>query len=413
VNRNLRFHSCVAAWKWKGSLLRYRLVRQSAAIRLALRRVNDRVYLWPPFGPTDEANLARVKVELSHYLSGFEKKVLYFGRKEDRLAVHEYGLTASTVAATPEISSREAKIELRRARYCLLWRSDRVPRAISLNPHVYHVGQRVGSADVCEWLRLVSDIYLAERSRPVRAASLPTNLRSCAVLGSGPSVEHFFDEGDRWEGWIGCNFLVCDDRIIRTGKPVAYCTADPAFYSPAETFRVWRKRLFQFLRETPCVYVTLADFAPFIELNFPEDIKAKCHYVKTLGHDSYRATTSFRNCDFTVTPYGNVLTDLMLPVATCVSRRIGLYGCDGQPPGATDLPKSPRMHECDESCWNELPHARFGDPSNYMDTFGLYTSFVVAQCRKHGSEFALRAPSWNTGLRGVPLLSENRVLWET
>jgi len=224
-------------------------------------------------------------------------------------------------------------------------------------------------------------------------------------LGSGPSVGHFIAESDRVDGWIGTNYLVCDERIRGLERPIAYCIADPECFAPSVQCGQLRDHLIKFLRDTSAVLFTFAAYAPFIELNFPEEIKAKCHYVKTLGFDTYRFNTRFRADHLTVTVYGNVLTDLMLPLATCVSRKIVLYGCDGMPPGTARFPKYSAMAKYDEAHLEESLESA-DSFSEYVDKFGRHTEYVVEECMKQGAEIVLRCPSWNAGLRNLPVMEE-------
>lgn len=296
--------------------------------------------------------------------------------------------------------------ELKQARYQVHWRYKIRPRASSLRREIYLVTNtadgHLGSRD---WLRLASDIYLSGRSLPERVRSSPPNVAACAVLGSGPSLDRFIAESHCCDGWIGANFVICDERIRGIGKPIAYCLADPECFAPAEQFTLLRERLLELLRDTSAVLFTFTTFAPFIELNFPEEIKAKCHYVKRLGLDTYRFNTCFSVDGLSVTGYGNVLTDLMLPVATCLSRTIILYGCDGMPPGATRLPKSLKLDKFDLDYIAANPESltRY---AKYVERFSKYTAYVVRECVSYGAKIILRCPSWNTGLSRLPVLAE-------
>lgn len=393
------------AWEWKISLLRYRAFRQVAELRLILRTIRDKVYIWPPFEPTDEEQLTSLRSGTMHYLRALDVDVRFFRKNDHDFSCMQFtpanGLGEDSIVGT----GAECENELKQARYCLLWKYRLPIRLGSLHPHLYFVAQgETYVGGVNEWLRLVSDIFLSERSLPVRAADFPRNLASCAVLGSGPSFDRFFCEHDRWDGWIGCNFVLCDERIDAATHAIAYCAADPFLFSAVPSFTSLRERTFDFLRRNSAVYVTLQDFAPFVELYFPSDILPRCHYVRSLGHDTYWPTTCFEVRKLTVTPYGNVLTDLMLPLAASVSPRIVLYGCDGRPPGHRSLPKSTQMQQCDEKMNVDAPEIMANIPDDYIDKFSLYTAFVASECQRHGAEIFLRAESWNKGLSGLPIL---------
>jgi hypothetical protein len=95
----------------------------------------------------------------------------------------------------------------------------------------------------------------------------------------------------------------------------------------------------------------------------------------------------------------------MLPLATCVSRKIILYGCDGMPPGTVRFSKSPAMGKYDDAYFADNPEA-FNNFSEYVCKFGKYTGYVVEKCMKQGVEIVLRCPSWNAGLRSLPVIGE-------
>jgi len=395
----------LAVWKWKLALLRYRAFRQAALLGAAFRPVQDHVYLWPAFAASDETELEAVETKIVHYLHNLDIYVVYFRHQGGELARYCYNPAERRVVGRSITSDTAAWRELQRARYCALWQYHSRPRAKSLKPWLYFVAEGPECYGTTDWLQLVTDIYLSRHPFPNRAVRFPeTSVSSCAILGTGPSVDYFMSESDRWDAWIGANDLVCDERIWGRGRPFALCVIDPYFFSPTQCWKPMWDGAFRLLRDTPAVLVTSRDFAAYVELNFPDDIKRKCYYVTTLGHDTYRITTRFSLASLTVTPFGNVLTDLILPLAASISRRVILYGCDGRPPGATYLPKSLGLQEYDDAWRDEAcMQVDEGYYSRCIDMFSLYTRFVVDKCRSQGVYLSVRVPSWNTGLSHLPL----------
>jgi hypothetical protein len=215
------------------------------------------------------------------------------------------------------------------------------------------------------------------------------------------------NESESWDVWIGANTIVCDERIWKKGRPAAVCMLDPYYFVPTHHWKSVWAGAFKLLRETSAVLVTAKCFAPYIELNFPDDIKRKCYYLKLLGHDSYRTIPKFDLSDLTVTPYGNVLTDLMLPLAASISRRVILYGCDGRPSDSTlNFPKAAGLQQYDDA-WHEDGTMYYDESaySKYIDMNSLYTRYVVDECLNHGVRVTLRCRSWNDGLDGLPIFS--------
>jgi len=401
--------SSIAAWKVKLMFLRYRVVRHAASLRLASKNVKGRVYLWPPFAASEQTELEAMEVNLVHFLRNLNTPVVFFRRNQMEITRCIYSVETHSVTSSSTISEAAALQELRRARYCLMWRYQDPARASSLYPWLYSVAGGPGRFESLNWLRLVSDLYFDRYTTlPNRAVPFPeTFLRNCAILGTGPSLDDFMNESECWDAWIGANTVVCDDRIWGKGRPFAFCALDPNNCGPTYHWKSMWAGAFRLLRETPALLVTLQNFAPYIELNFPDDIKRKCYYVKALGHDTYRMTTRFSLSDLTITPFGNVLTDLMLPLAASITRRVTLYGCDGRPPGGTmNFPKSAGLQKYDDE-WLEsgYEHVDENQYSKYMDMHSLYTRYVVDECINHGVQVTLRRPSWNIGLAGVPVCS--------
>jgi hypothetical protein len=365
------------------------------------------VYAWPPFSAGERADLDAFRFKLVHYLSKLDVDVCYFMRNSGGLTQCRYNIRRGDVIERSEVTYLSAKHQILRSRYSVLWKFENSPRYGSLRPHLYYVAEGPQCHGATDWLRLVSDLYFSEHPWPNRVIPFPkVPVKSCAVLGSGPSVDCFGSEGGRYEAWIGANGLALDERVRRAGTPFAFCIMDPYYFAPADsTTTIWNA-VFELLRSTSAVFVTTSNAAGFIELNFPEEIKRKCHYVRTLGRDTCRLHTRFSLPELTVTPYGNVLTDLMLPIAASISRQVVLYGCDGAPPGATsNFPKSSYLQASEDALAGEsAPIVDESYYSTYFDSFSAYTHFVVQECKVRGIEIFLRTPSWNAGLRSLPVL---------
>jgi hypothetical protein len=226
-------------------------------------------------------------------------------------------------------------------------------------------------------------------------------------------VDRFQKESHLYDAWIGANYIACDKEIRAAGNPFAICAIDTDFFAPtASASRMW-EGTFALLRATNCVLVTYIQYAPFIEQNFPVEIRNKTCYLKTLGASSGRIRTVFKWDEMHVTSYGNVLPDVMLPIASALSQSVVIYGCDGSPPThATNFPKSDKYQMYDdeqikEAVKNDKPVWDALTYQKYFNKNSLYTRFVVDECRRNGTMLSLRCPSWNSGLSGLPLLDES------
>lgn len=374
------------------------------------KRIN-RIIVWPPFDERgDAAALSAFQRDLRYYVSNLDVSIEYYLQTPES-ANRLKPLIMPSLSEHSIISDLcDTSVALKRfrmARYGVLWRTAGKPSPQSLRINQYVIAETPECRGAVEWLRLVKDIYLYRTALPKRTVPFPKYpVRSCAVLGTGPSVDLFETEAGQFDAWIGSNAVAIDPKIRRIGNPFALCALDPYLFSPYTSSQFWRTGLISLLRETRAVFITARDYSAFVELNFPDDVKPKCHYVQTLGHDTTNLRTKFDLTDLQITPYGNVLTDLMLPVATTISQTITLFGCDGMPPRVSgNFPKAKRYIQIEQMMANEhgdlLPEAAL---RVQIDRMSLSTRYVVDECLRHGVQIQIRRPSWNAGLAHLPVL---------
>lgn len=404
--------SYLAAYSWKAKLLRYYMVSRLTSRRSHSLGDIGRVYVWPPFDERKDAEaLFSFQQNMRYYFNNLDISIEYYMRPPESAN----GLIPLVMNNPAEkylkMNFCDVALALKRfrtARYGVLWRNVGKPSGQSLRPNQYVVVEGPGCHGVVDWLRLVKDIYLSRTVMTKRSAPFPEYpVRSCAVLGTGPSIDLFDSESNQYDAWIGANAIPSDPKFRRIGQPFALCALDPYLFSSLASVKPIRDCFISFLRETPAVFITTLDYAAFIELNFPDGFKQKCRYVQVLGHDTASVRTKFDLTDMRITPYGNVLTDLMLPVATTISKSITLYGCDGRPPeGIGFFPKASRFLQVEEKITNVLtplyPESTFCD---YIERMSLYTRYVVDECLRQNVQIRIRRPSWNAGLAHLPVVN--------
>jgi hypothetical protein len=400
----------LAAYIWKSKLFRYHWVDRMMRMNLSQKGAVNRISVWPPFDErTDDEALSDFMSNARYYLSNVDVPLQYYCHTLHGTSNNIQRFVMQHVSERPTakeyLDATSITRQLRSAQHTVIWRISGKPRPQCLRPSKYIVAESPEHYEITEWIRLITDIYRSGDEFPqagLRFSKLPVT--SCAVLGTGPSVGLFEKEADQYDAWIGANAICSNTSFRHIGKPFAICILDPVLYGPFPSQRSFREGLFAFLRETPAIFITTYDFAAFIELYFPNDIKAKCHYVKTLGHDTGHIWTRFDVSKMTVTPYGNVLTDLMLPVASSISRQVVLYGCDGRPPDEHGkFPKLDNLEQFDKELEKDVAY-----PLTYYDTYvryiGLYTRYVVDECQRQGVDIRLRRPSWHAGLTHLPVV---------
>ncbi|QWV95966.1 hypothetical protein KP005_11275 [Geomonas nitrogeniifigens] len=406
-------HPMVAArqaCRQKLILARYHLVRKLSSLMLTAKTHQDSVYVWPPFEEQcHEEMRAQLLSNAMHYLNGLDITLRYFVKGDGPLHTFDVEPPFTGAKSTGSCSLEAARKLIRRARFTLVWRQEGVRLGSSVRPHIYDVETGVGKCDANEWLRLTTDLYLQKRKFPDRVVPLPSYpVRNCAVLGTGPSYEQFLEEGMSYDAWVGANSIACDERIRKFPNAFAICMLDPYIFSPLDSMRPTLQGAFDLLRETPAVLITTRNFAAFIELNFPEDIKRKCLYVSTLGHDGLFLTSGNELRRLMVVPFGNVLTDLMLPVAASISQNVVIYGCDGKKPGSDGFfAKGGAVSTVDDKQTEQLAEVldhRMYD--SYVEKHNIFTRYVVDCCCQKGVRVYLGKPSWNFGLRHLKIISD-------
>lgn len=406
-NNNIANIAWRAAKTHQFKLVRYHLVRELASCYLLTKTIKDRVFTWPPFNEESDAEeYSTYLFNARHYLKGLDIRIeLFLETKNgilrcsseapyDRVTRHEY------------LSAEKAKREKEKARYCAVWRLWGIRWGSSYLPHLYNIERKVGHYDVNEWLRLASDIFLEDRAFPENTVALPPHpVEACAILGSGPSYEHFLSEAQFFDGWIGANSIACDQRMLRAGKPFALCILDPYIFSPLDSMRLTLEGAFRLVRETPAVLITTRQFAPFVELNFPLDVKKKCHYLTTLGLDGVFCGRHKSLSRLMTIPYGNVLTDLMLPVAANISNRVVIYGCDGNKPGSDFLEYGKGVSQMVAKQFEESASIYdYSSHGEYLQMHNIFTRYVIDYYLGKGINISLRSESWNAGLRHLPVM---------
>jgi hypothetical protein len=401
-----RWRSRAIAAKHKARMLRYGVVSACAGALLARRKLRDRVLLWPAFDPVrDAAVLDRTLRHAAHYLAGSGLSIELLLAVDGRLRLCAGAPDGSRPPVGEEVSSGAAEARRRSARFVALWNEQALPRATSLHRERYVIADLKDHCEARDWLRLLADVR-QDRRRTTECRLPPAPVTSCAVLGSGPSISLFAGERARYDACIAMNSAVFDDCVRTAPNLFAVCALDPDYFSPQESVRPFWETVFPILRSSPAVFVTSLAYAPFVELHFPADIRAKCHYVRTLGQDTLAWRSRFDLRDLRVTPYGNVLTDLALPLASAVSREVTIYGCDGRAPGraGANFEKHAALESFDTQFEQERP-GKYGTAmlDGQIRRFYHVTRVVADECLRHGVRLQVRARSHNLGLGHLPV----------
>lgn len=395
------------AKRFQMGLIRYRLVRGFVNYFIIKNKPSSCVYVWPPFKiGTDDINNFKILENGRHYLKKLNIDIEYF--IESKNNIQRYSSKFPYKNSTPQgfVSINVAKKIIKNVRFCAIWKPIGIKLASSFRPTFYNVENGSGHNDVIEWLRLTSDIFEKNFGGPKNAFKVPpTKFNSCAVLGTGPSYEHFLENQYFHDSWIGANSIVCDERLLKINAAFAICIIDPFIFSANPSMKPTLEGLFLYLKKTSAVFITTKTLAAYVELNFPDELISKCYYSPALGRDSFNTKILSPSGEFTIIPYGNVLTDLMLPLASVISEKVVIYGCDGKDPKSIgNFEKSAAIELIDELQLEDIKKILdFTKYDAYIDRHNIFTKYVINECNKLGAKISIIKKSWNTGLQNLKI----------
>lgn len=406
------FRTWAEAYSLKAQLIRYNLLYKLTSQLSLLRSYRASAVIWPIFDEsTDQEHLHSLIQKVEYYLRGATIGAEYFLRSGSKMNRVVYDQLRNQWQQAATVLPADAIHRYESARYLLVWKTQKKTPGASIFPHRYIIEEGPGKHAVNEWLRLITDTYhRSDKGVRLNSSIQHTKLfTTCAVLGSGPSLELFYSEYERWHTWIAAASVVGSDRIFSCGHPFALCLIDPYYLTPNESLQTLLRRIILFIRQTSSLLITTLDFRAFIETHLPVDIQDKCKYIRTLGHHGFYPKTKLDINDLYVTPYGNVLTDLLLPVGASVSKTLILYGCDGRPNGVPgNFPKAAALQDSERAISQDLSTtftADYYDP--YIKRNARYTHYVARECMSKGVKIMLRCPTWNQGLQDLPVLGNS------
>lgn len=148
---------------------------------------------------------------------------------------------------------------------------------------------------------------------------------------SGPSFDqyrNFTFEPDSLK--VICNSVVKNEAFLNyIGKPDILVFADPVFhFSPCKYSAVFREQMVHVVEKYDCYIATTFESVPLLLRHFPQlenrIIGIKMHKRKPINFPSGE--------NLYVKSVNNILTLLMLPVASALTSEIGVIGADGRKP---------------------------------------------------------------------------------
>ncbi|MFC4701021.1 hypothetical protein ACFO4O_12680 [Glaciecola siphonariae] len=151
---------------------------------------------------------------------------------------------------------------------------------------------------------------------------------NCWVLATGPSVEKYVEHDFNDSLTIACNSTIFDEALIKRTQPKILVFADPIFhFGVSEYAGKFRDKVNEQMNTLkPFIIVPFKYYRLLVSI-FPE------HRHRIIGVP-FNKVLDFNlslQKEFYVKTTSNILTLLLLPLATSFSDNVNILGCDGRP----------------------------------------------------------------------------------
>lgn len=150
------------------------------------------------------------------------------------------------------------------------------------------------------------------------------------VFGTGPSLSGFVESHDFEDSLtIIANSIVMNDEMLDKLKPKLIVAADPIFHAGCSSYAAaFRAALVRAMRKTGAWFLCPLRDVQIYATYLPADLQAR---IIGIPFDGKIAPPTDLTRNFALKPYPNVLTLMLLPLASTLARQIHIAGCDGRP----------------------------------------------------------------------------------
>ena len=149
------------------------------------------------------------------------------------------------------------------------------------------------------------------------------------VFGTGPSFSDFVDSKDFSDGLcIAANSIIKNTEALRKLKPKIICAADPIYHAGCSSYAgAFRETLVTALEESGAWFICpLRDSAVYRSVLPPHLLDR----MICVPFEAKKGIPTNLNETFHLHPYPNVLTLLLMPLATTFADDVHIIGCDGR-----------------------------------------------------------------------------------
>ncbi len=154
------------------------------------------------------------------------------------------------------------------------------------------------------------------------------HLKRAYILATGPSVWRYrlFDYSNAIS--IVCNSVILDDELMSVVRPKILVFADPIFhFGPSQYAAEFRKKVKESVEKYDCTIIIPFKYYQIFCSVLPEliDRVIAIPFEKDISFN-FDLESSFK-----IKTTSNILTLLLVPLATTFAEEVGVLGCDGRP----------------------------------------------------------------------------------
>lgn len=198
------------------------------------------------------------------------------------------------------------------------------------------------------------------------------NPGSAYVFTTGPSLDRALEFDYKPDSVrIICNSMVRNRALLDKIEPNILVFADPVFhFGPSRYAHEFRKQAIEVVKHYGCFCIVPEDRLPIMMQHHPE-IKDKL-----IGMPINRGSWNFPSAEkFYVRSTKNIMTLLMMPVASAMSQNVFIVGADGRSPKEKYFWRHSKANQFEELMDSVVET----HPSFFRDR--IYTSYYAEHCR--------------------------------
>ncbi|MFN4025433.1 MAG: FkbM family methyltransferase, partial [Hyphomonas sp.] len=174
----------------------------------------------------------------------------------------------------------------------------------------------------------LKDVIENNRRKFIQLSGRLGEFERAYLLATGPSVQHYSELNHEGALGIVCNSVILDETLMQTLKPQIVVFADPIFhFGPSEYAAAFRQSLRRAAARHDFTIVIPVKYHQIFVSSFPE---LESRMIAIPFNQGKNFNLDLRE-EFEVKVTANILTFLMVPLATTFASRIEFLGCDGRP----------------------------------------------------------------------------------